>query len=240
MNTAVQSLPHADLTWTPGLVQEFWQHYAKNRQEDYFTNQFGARIIEVTRKYYEPSATVCDYGCGAGFLLSHILKSHRASGCDFTPQNIEATRNRVGKMPNLMELFSVFDAAQTNRQFDVIYVVETIEHVLENDLDSFFQTLSKFLKPNGVVIATTPNEEDMQASTVYCPCCKHSFHRWQHLRQFDAEKVTAFMSKGGFTAQKVFTTDFAAKTYKAQLKAALRPMLGRKNPHLVYIGRKIG
>jgi 2-polyprenyl-3-methyl-5-hydroxy-6-metoxy-1,4-benzoquinol methylase len=238
MNTAVQSLPHADLTWTPELVQEFWQYYASHRQVDYFTDLFGAQVIEQTKGYYQPSAIVCDYGCGAGFLLEHILKSHRASGCDFTPKNIEATRDRIGGHPNLLELFSVADAMHVNGTFDVIYVVETIEHVLEGDLDIFFQTINRLLKPNGVVIATTPNEEDLQANAVYCPCCKHSFHRWQHIRSFDSIRIQSFMSKGGFIATKVFATDFAAVKWWPRFKAAARPILGKKNPHLVYIGYK--
>lgn len=225
------------LEWTPQLVQAFWQHYARNRQEDYFTHLFGDRIIQLTRRYYGTEATICDYGCGSGFLLEHILRSHRAAGCDFTPENIEATRRRVGGMPNLLDLFTVADAAKPGRKFDVIYVVETVEHVLEGSLEPFFAALRGLLKPGGAIIATTPNDEDLQAGTVFCPSCRHTFHRWQHLRSFNVSTITAFMDKGGFVATEVFTTDFSAKDPWPRLKSLLRPYLGKYNPHLVYIGR---
>lgn len=226
------------LEWTPELVREFWQHYAKNRQEDYFTNLFGDRIMEITSRYYAADAAICDYGCGSGFLLEHILKSHRAAGFDFTPQNIDATRKRIGHMPNLIDLFSVGDAKKVGPQFDVLYVVETVEHVLEPDLDLFFASLGELLKPRGTIIVTTPCNEDLQANTVFCPCCNHTFHRWQHVRTFDEVSISAFMSRGGFISEKAFATDFSAKTPWRKFKSWLRPLFRRPNPHLVYVGRK--
>lgn len=227
------------LDWTPELVKAFWQHYAQDRQEDYFTNLFGDRIVEVTRSYYSADALICDYGCGAGFLLEHILKSHRAAGYDFTPQNIEATRARIGHMPNLIDVCLVGDVSQTESQFDVLYVVETVEHILPADLGTFFFTINKLLKPGGRIIVTTPFNEDLQASTVFCPCCKHTFHRWQHIRSFDKSSIVSFMSQGGYEASKVFIVDFSCKTLWRKLKSWLRPYIGRTNPHLVYVGKKV-
>lgn len=227
------------LEWTPTLVKEFWQHYAENRQEDYFTNLFGDRIMAVTKKYYSKNATICDYGCGSGFLLTHILKTHRAAGCDFTPQNLEVTRQKVGKLSNLTELFTVEDAIKGGKKFDVLYVVETVEHVLDPDVEGFFIALSNLLNPGGTIILTTPNDEDLQASTVFCPCCKHTFHRWQHVRSFNKKSISAFMESHGFECVEAFSTDFSAKSAWQILKSKLRPLLGKYNPHLVFIGRKV-
>jgi len=225
------------LEWTDEQLAVFWAYYAERRQEDYFTRLFGDRILEQTRRFYGRDALVCDYGCGAGYLLEKLLATHRAAGCDFSSDNLAEVRKRLGSNPNLAALFRVGEQAQ-NLRCDAAYVVETVEHVLERHEEQFFGNLHALLKPGGVVVVTTPNAEDLAAETVFCPSCRHGFHRWQHVRSFDEAGLREFFGRRGFEQVACFTTDFAAGTPWRRLKARLRAALGRKNPHLVYAGRK--
>lgn len=230
----------APLEWTDEQLATFWSYYAEQRQEDYFTRQFGERILDLTRRFYGAGALVGDYGCGSGFLLEKLVRTHRAVGCDFTQANLDATRARLGAgNPNLVALFRVGEKPP-GLQCDAVYVVETAEHVLERHEAEFFANVSGLLRPGGIVIATTPNAENLAADTVYCPGCNHAFHRWQHVRSFDGARLRDFFGRRGFSEVETFTTDFAAASPWRRLKARLRPMLGRKNPHLVYVGRKGG
>ena len=230
---AVEPLP-----WTDEQLSTFWGYYAEHRQEDYFTGQFGDRILALTSGFFAADARVCDYGCGYGFLLEKLLRGHRAAGCDFTDANVEAVRRRLDGHPNFIGAFRIGEPP-TDGKFDVVYVVETVEHVLARHETQFFDNLAGVLRPGGVLIATTPNGEDLAAETVYCPQCRHSFHRWQHVRSFDAASVSEFFRRG-FDPVATFTTDFSARTTWQRLKARLRPALGKRNPHLVYVGRKRG
>lgn len=227
------------LAWSDEQLAAFWDYYAEHRQEDYFTGLFGERILALTRRFYGAGALLCDYGCGAGFLLEKLLRGHRAAGCDYSEANLQAVRERLGGHPNFAGLFRIGEATAA-AQFDALYVVETVEHVLDRHEAQFFANLLALLRPGGVVVCTTPNAEDLPAETVYCPQCRHSFHRWQHVRSFDAGTLGELFRRRGFDEVATFTTDFAARTPWRRLKARLRPALGKRNPHLVYIGRKRG
>jgi SAM-dependent methyltransferase len=232
--------PATPLEWTDEQLATFWSYYAEQRQEDYFTRQFGDRILRLTRRFYGADGLVCDYGCGSGFLLEKLARTHRAVGCDFAEANLAQARARLGgRHPNLVAVFRV-GQKPPEIQCDAAYVVETVEHVLPRHEEEFFANVSGLLRPGGVVIATTPNAENLAGDTVYCPGCNHEFHRWQHVRSFDAARLRDFFGRRGFSEVETFTTDFAAATPWRALKARLRPMLGRKNPHLVYVGRKGG
>jgi 2-polyprenyl-3-methyl-5-hydroxy-6-metoxy-1,4-benzoquinol methylase len=229
----------APLAWTDEQLGTFWDYYARHRQEDYFTGLFGDRILDLTRRYYAPGALLCDYGCGSGFLLEKLLRAHRAAGCDFSEGNLQAVRERLGGHPNFAGVFRIGEPPAAT-QYDALYVVETVEHVLERHEAQFFGNLTALLRPGGIVVVTTPNAEDLAAETVFCPQCSHAFHRWQHVRSFDGAALTDFFGRRGFQAVATFTTDFAARGPWRRLKAQLRPVLGRRNPHLVYVGRKAG
>jgi 2-polyprenyl-3-methyl-5-hydroxy-6-metoxy-1,4-benzoquinol methylase len=227
----------APLEWTDEQLSTFWGYYAEQRQEDYFTRQFGDRILAMTRSFYRRDAEVCDYGCGPGFLLEKLLRTHRAAGCDFAEGNLSAVRQRLAAHPNLIGAYKVTEVP-AGTAFDVVYIVETVEHVLERHREDFFRNVLRLVRPGGIVIATTPNAEDLSASTVFCPGCRHDFHRWQHVRSFDAESLPRFFAGIGFTTVRTFTTDFSARSSWQKAKARLRPAIGKKNPHLVYVGRR--
>jgi SAM-dependent methyltransferase len=229
----------APLEWTDEQLSTFWGYYAEQRQEDYFTRQFGDRILDLTRRFYAPGALVGDYGCGSGFLLEKLLRTHRAAGFDFAERNLAAVREHLGGQPNLAGVHRV-DAVPADLRCDAVYVVETVEHVLPRHEETFFANLARLVRPGGVVIATTPNGENLAADTVFCPGCRHEFHRWQHVRSFDAATLAAFFERRGFEPIAAFTTDFAAATPWRRAKARLRPALGKKNPHLAYVGRRRG
>jgi len=233
------SSPYEPLEWTDSLVAAIWEYYG-TRPETFFTFQFGDRILEETQRYIPQGATVCDYGCGAGFLLKHLLETHRAAGIDFTKGNLEKTADLVQDHPNLIGLFHPSECASLAASFDAIYFVETVEHLLDHHVVPTFSTLANLLKPGGIVICTTPNDEDLEDQQVFCPVTRKVFHRYQHMQAFTAKSLEYLFADHGFTTLKTFTTDFAARTLKARLKARWRPALGRKNPHLIYVGRKPG
>jgi 2-polyprenyl-3-methyl-5-hydroxy-6-metoxy-1,4-benzoquinol methylase len=226
------------LEWTNELVGRFWSFQAQNRPEDFFTHLFGNRMVSITEPYIPKGSTILDFGCGSGFLLQRLISRYPIAGYDWASANIEATRSRVGNHPNLIRLYAGERGEQPVGPFGVVYLVETVEHILESQLSATLSHVASLVAAGGIVIATTPNDEDLEASTVYCPCCKHTFHRWQHIRSLSEQGMTALFGKHGFEAMAVFSTDFSAKGRWQQFKTTMRPYLGRKNPHLVYIGRR--
>jgi len=224
------------LRWTAPLVARFWDYYAQYRPEDYFTRRHGERIVELTASYVPPGGRVCDYGCGAGYLTEHLARRFRTRGVDFSLGNIEATRARLTGSANFDGAVLASEARTSGFLHDAAYLVETVEHLLDEDVDATLATVFASLRPGGVVIVTTPNEEQLAESDVFCPTCSHTFHRWQHMRRFDANTLEMFMTRAGFERVNTFATDFGQTN---PLLLWLRRQFARRPlPHLVYIGKR--
>jgi 2-polyprenyl-3-methyl-5-hydroxy-6-metoxy-1,4-benzoquinol methylase len=236
-----------NLVWTDSLVANFWNYQSNYHPEWYFTRQYGQRIVAVTERFISSAAVVCDFGCGAGFLTEHLAKKFKVVAVDVAPDSVEAAARRMSGSSNFLGAFLSSEAASSLAvlsggtvcgMVDAVYLVETLEHVLDQHMSSSMSAVSSLLKKNGLIVVTVPNEEDLISSMVYCPCCDHDFHRWQHLRSYSARQIEAHMTQAGFSTIRVFATDFSASTPLQKLKSALRNILG-KNPHLVYVGKKL-
>lgn len=226
------------LEWTNELVGKFWAYYAKYRPEDYFTNIVGDQLIEVTARFFPSGPRVLDFGCGSGFLLGKLLTQHQVCGYDWSAENIKTTSARIGQHPNLIGLYAGEKGERPVGQYDVVYLVETLEHILDSQLEATLSEARSFVAEGGVIIVTTPNDENLEIDTVFCPCCEHTFHRWQHLRSLNQQSIVELMKRNGFVEHAAFTTDFAEKKAWQKFKVRVRSWLERKNPHLIYIGHR--
>ena len=185
--------PITPLEWTDKLVSSIWEYYS-TRPETYFTYQFGDRILQETLRFIPQEAVVCDYGCGAGFLLKHLVGRCKAVGIDHTQANLVKAAEVVGKHENLVGLHHISEAENLGGAFDAIYFVETIEHLLDNHIAPTMKNLWHTLKPGGVVICTTPNDENLSEQEVFCPVTRKTFHRYQHVRSFTKTPSFAIMA----------------------------------------------
>lgn len=229
--------PITPLEWTDELVSSIWEYYS-TRPEAYFTYQFGDRIMQETLRFAPQDAVVCDYGCGAGFLLKHLVGRCKAAGIDHTRANLAKAAEVIGRHENLMGLHHISETGNLADTFDAIYFVETIEHLLDGHIEPTMEKMQNLLKPGGVIICTTPNDENLSEQEVFCPVTRKTFHRYQHVRSFTRESLRKEFERYGFDHVASFATDFAARGLRARLKARLREPLGRKNPHLVCVVRR--
>ena len=227
----------APLEWTDELVSSIWEYYS-TRPEVYFTNQFGDQILKQTCRFLPHNPVICDYGCGSGFLLKRIVEHNKASGVDYTRANLKKTAEIIGKHQNLEGLHHISETEKLNGTFDVIYFVETIEHLLDHHITQTMEKMHNLLKPGGVIICTTPHDEDLSEQEVYYPTTRKTFHRYQHVRSFTKDNLRKDFEDHGFEHLVSFGTDFTVRGLRQQLKTRLRELLGRKNPHLVCIVRR--
>ena len=71
-----------------------------------------------------------------------------------------------------------------------------------------------------------------------CPECGARFHKMQHVRSWTARSLSGFMAARGFEevlSRAVYLGDSWART---RLLTRAAPWIGKKLPHLVYVGRK--
>jgi SAM-dependent methyltransferase len=86
--------------------------------------------------------------------------------------------------------------------------VETIEHVLDDELANLLTEVRRVLRPGGTAIVTTPNDEDLAAGMNFCPACGIEYHQWQHVRSWSADSLQSALENAGFRIQLCSDLDF--------------------------------
>lgn len=100
--------------------------------------------------------TALDVGCGAGLLCEPLARLGAAvKGVDAAHENIEAAKRHAAQAGLDIDYRAGELAAQGLGQFDLVTSMEVIEHVA--DPADFVRQLAERLKPDGLMILSTPN-----------------------------------------------------------------------------------
>jgi SAM-dependent methyltransferase len=183
------------LAWTPEQVARFWDYWAQrpDGHTTYFASQVGRGVCRFLQ-HVRPLAglRVLDYGAGPGHLVEQLLqRGARVWAVEYSPQCVQDLNQRF-RRERLWGEARPFDGNRLpwgDDRFDVVCCLETIEHLLPEHVNVVLAELRRVVRPGGVVLLTTPNAEDLQAQTVFCPNCCSEFHRWQHMRRWTADSL---------------------------------------------------
>jgi 2-polyprenyl-3-methyl-5-hydroxy-6-metoxy-1,4-benzoquinol methylase len=212
------------LQWTPELVGKFWDAFSQSPLANLsFSRMNGASLLEVVAPYVGPQNRYLDFGAGDGDLI-RLLIERDCCVAGYEPS--EERRNKLSsqdfvKHANFLGIVST-DAEEV---YDVVIAADVIEHFLDADMDAVTKRMRKFLRPGGIIIVSTPNNEDLDANSAYCPVSNLWFHRWQHVRSFTAESLNDLFGRLGFQRLHDHHVDFSSS---ANMIERLRK-LKRKN-----------
>ncbi len=233
----------SNINWTDETVKKFWDFYSQY-PELYFTYQFGDNMVDHMRPFIKAGDKVLDYGCGVGFLIEKLSKINNIElfGLDYSADSVIKTNERCKGISTFKGAFNP-DKLPEDLKFDVIAVTEVIEHLSDEHLASAMKEISKLLKPNGKVLFTTPNDENLSDSIVYCPISDVTFHRWQHVRSWNVDSLNTYLTSCSIKPLEMITTDFsvslaATSGAKSWLKKLVKKAIGRKpykQPHLMCV-----
>jgi len=242
--------PHP-IAWTPEKIGRLWDYYASTPAYDahYFSRHSGGSILDFVRRHVSLAGRhVLDFGCGPGFMLERILEEGiTASGLEFSKHSAEAARRLLQRFPNFrgVTIAELLPSQLPDASFDAVLCIEVLEHLFPEQVAPTLAEARRLLAPGGLIVATTPNEELLASETLQCPDCGCEFHRWQHLRQVDAESMTRLMRDAGFTPIVCQPTRFGPRRRRRlsrRLKDYLRRLTGsdrsEPTPHLIFIGRR--
>lgn len=213
----------ASVNWDSVALRKFWD-WERNFPEHYFTNKYGRSIVQFLRRYIKPGQRVLDYGCGTGFLVTRLIQELKVNvwATDSNEHSVTLTRERN-------ETHALFGGAIVTHQlprlgvtFDRVVAVEVLEHLDVGRLAAFFGGIGGVLKPDGLLLVTTPNRERLDRNQVLCPNCDHIFHRWQHVRSVDRQTLVRLGDEFGFRLLDSIETDFA--------RGGVRGYLSRRHP----------
>jgi 2-polyprenyl-3-methyl-5-hydroxy-6-metoxy-1,4-benzoquinol methylase len=224
------------------MASRFWSAMARGPDVNYFSKQVGATVIRhVRRAGVSLAGHVLDYGCGPGFLLEELLNQGIAcSGADFDAQALDEARKRGRRFTNFggAHLIERLPSALPSGQYSTVFLLETIEHLIGDELARTLAEIHRVLTPGGHVVVTTPNEEDLSQASVLCPECGAHFHPVQHVSSWSASTLVATMESADFMTVTCLPLHLRPLTSVDRLLIIGARLLRRRPTNLLYLGRK--
>jgi 2-polyprenyl-3-methyl-5-hydroxy-6-metoxy-1,4-benzoquinol methylase len=231
--------------WTPEKIGAFWDYVSsiEAQSERYFTKSVGNGVARhVAQVVPLAGRTVLDFGCGPGHLFPHLARhapTSRYFGLDFSPNSIEELKRKWGAHPQFAGGAAIGSFPVTlEREFDVIVCCEVIEHLDDETLEHVCAAFARLLRKGGTLYLSTPNDENLDANSIMCPDCGGTFHRWQHLRSWNARSLVAQLARHGFVGHRTEALIYGNNWLRAQVSTRARRALGRPLPNLCYVGTR--
>jgi len=232
--------------WTPDLVSHFWDALTETKLLDIgFSKLAGRYLFEAVKWHLTPGARHLDFGAGDGDFVEVLV----ASGCPAAAfENSERRRRAILDRLGGKAGFLGAIGPDARASFDAVFMIEVIEHILDDQIASTLELVGRFLDPSGRLVVTTPNSENLDYAMCVCPTDGSVFHRWQHVRSFSAESLTALLGKYGFEpvvvhrlelSDRIFGesgVDLLRDPFWAHLFETERPLSVGTGENLVWIG----
>jgi len=237
-----------ELRWTPEHVRRFWSYFAHSAhaEQAYFSSHTGDSLIAFVQRHVPLSSEmrVLDWGCGPGFLVERLMqRGIRAEGLEFSKESVDRARARCERYPGFagITLAEGIPCPVGDSSVDVVLLVEVLEHLLPEQIAPTLEDIRRILRPGGVLVVTTPHDENIESAKTICPECGLIFHPWQHVGAFTAPRLAHLLDQHGLgtVVCKAMTLGGwgPGRALRVLLKM-LRPDVAGGEPHLVCIGRK--
>ncbi|MFH1769723.1 MAG: methyltransferase domain-containing protein [Parcubacteria group bacterium] len=116
----------------------------------------GGRLEHIEDFMPDKLADILDMGCGSGSLAKVLgEQGHTVYGADISPEALKLAKEHIEKGFCFDFENGAWPDDLMAMKFDAIIATEVIEHLF--DPESFIKKLKQLLKPNGMIIVTTPN-----------------------------------------------------------------------------------
>ncbi len=196
------------MEWTDDRVKRFWD-YESNYPENYFAFQAGASVIHELKRYFKNAKSALDFGAGPGFLIPHLIAAGlEVTALEFSDDSVKKLKDKFKGKPGFKDVAQPEELLSKKAKFDLIMVTEVIEHLNDYYLDKSLLLIKDLLSPSGVVIFTTPNNEDLSKLMIYNPVTDEIFHRWQHVRSWNVNSLRIKLEEYNFHVVDVIETQF--------------------------------
>jgi len=236
------------IDWTDDKIKKYWD-FLSQYPDQYFTYQVGGEFVKRMSKYIVNATNILDYGAGPGHLIPYLLKTNSyIYALEFSDESAKKMFNQYNTAKGFKGVFTYEELVNKQMRFDVIIIVEVIEHLNDEHLNAMVTKVKQIMSDKSVVIITTPNDEDLSKELVYCPESDIVFHRWQHVRNWTKETLKNFLVEDArLRIIDIFETDFSnsgswCRSIYVAIKDRINKIRGRnvsrKKPHLVAVVEK--
>lgn len=185
------------LCWTRPLVGLFWDEVSNSRlREISFSAMAANTCVQIFSPFLKRQNSYLDFGGGDGDLADALCSSgFRVATYDLSEARRQKAEKRLTKH-GINFLGSI--GPDTEMKFDGIFLIEVAEHILDEDLIITYEKIKSLLNPGGFLFLTTPNNEDLELGYAFEPQSSTFFHRWQHVRSLNKEKLISMLQPFGF------------------------------------------
>jgi 2-polyprenyl-3-methyl-5-hydroxy-6-metoxy-1,4-benzoquinol methylase/uncharacterized protein YbaR (Trm112 family) len=139
---------------------------------------------------------ILDVGCGGGWVSNTFLKEgKKVISLDISDNNPIKAIKESEHINHAGLIADVYNLPFNENSIDCIIASEVLEHV--SDPKRFIENLIKVLKPNGVIVLTTPYNEKI----IYqlCVHCNKLTPQHAHLHVFNENNISIFIPLKGVT-----------------------------------------
>lgn len=241
-----QNIPdqYACFQWDEKSVKAFWDFEAVFDWR-YFTYLRGANIAGMFKSELIGMSRVLDYGAGKGFLAAELLKRGLKVSCfDLSEETTRTLDAKFKAEPNYLGSFTPREISVNHGSFDAVFLIEVIEHLEDDARKIVLGDICQLLRPGGIVIISTPNNEDLGRELICNPLTREVYHRWQHVYSWTGESLSREVERHGFKTRAVIETNLKYEglgglwRLRGFLKKAKARIKGRQQEHLIVLATK--
>ncbi len=240
-----QSFILHEIEWTKERAERLWS-WITSRQS-YETLNFaylaGDDVIAFAERNGVPlKGRILDFGCGPGFLVEKLLlRGLPCEGLDFSRVSVDMAHKRLSRFEQFagVTLAESLPTPFQKEHFNVVFMLETIEHILDDDLVPTVQELHRIMTQHGYLVVTTPNEENLKGGKTLCPECGCIYHRGQHVQSWSVGALSSFMSGHGFKTIACETKNLRSPSKLNFFRDILSVLTHSKHLNLLYVGQKV-
>lgn len=167
--------------WHTGSIDEL------KLRDKFYLRLFGDELSEFPK-----SISILDYGCGYGHLTYFLSNRFRTvTGVDSSEHQVKvAKRNSLPVFHLKNEDFADW-CEEKKENFDVIFLMDVLEHIDAKDQISFIRSLSLTLKENGLFYIKVPNANSLLAS-------RWRYIDWTHKSSFTEASLEFVLKNSNF------------------------------------------
>jgi 2-polyprenyl-3-methyl-5-hydroxy-6-metoxy-1,4-benzoquinol methylase len=155
-------------------------------------------------------AALLDVGCGPGSFISLLDPEKTAVGIDLDPGQIAYANKTYGtKKHCFLRQKAEARFPFKDESFDVITIIEVIEHITRDQAFRMLNEARRVLKPGGRVILSTPNYAGLWPvlELIVNKVSSVSYEE-QHISHYTPGKLEAFLSSFGYKVEKLYAYQF--------------------------------
>jgi 2-polyprenyl-3-methyl-5-hydroxy-6-metoxy-1,4-benzoquinol methylase len=153
-------------------------------------NQFRL-FLQIIERFYAPGKKLLEIGCGAGFFLYFARQAGwQVEGIEYIGAAAKYAQARF----NLAIHQGRFEDFSFNEEFDLIALLETLEHLREPYLS--LKRIYRWLKPGGLLLLSTPDYQSL--SRFFLGLNWAVLSPADHLFYFTRNTISRLLNAAGF------------------------------------------